>query len=92
MLTLPWMKEPTDGIVTVMMLLETLVKLSDRTFDPVPVPLGGWASSPRLRSMMKLAPSDRVMPVPTLSRLRSRPMVMPVPGPLRSMLLATSSV
>ena len=70
----------------------TFVKLSDRTLEPVPVPLGGWLTSPRLRPMLKLAPLDRVMLPPTLSRSRSRPMLMPVPVPLRSMPLSTSSV
>ena len=32
----------------------TVVKLSVRTLEPVPVPLGGWLTRPRLRPMMKL--------------------------------------
>ncbi len=74
------------------MLLATLVKLSDRMLEPVPVPLGGWGTRPRLRPIVKLAPSARVIPPPTLSKFRSRPMLMPVPAPLRLIPLSTSSV
>ena len=72
--TLPWINAPTGGIDTVMIVFATLVKLSVRTFEPVPVPLGGWLTRPRLRPMIEIGAVGELMLPPTLSRFRSRPM------------------
>ena len=85
MMRLPWMKLPTGaGSDTLTVVFSRVLKLSVRTLEPVPVPLGGWGTRPRLRPILNTAPLDSVMPVPTLSRFRSRPMKMPVPAPLTS--------
>ena len=68
------------------------LKLSVRTLEPVPVPLGGWLTSPRFRPIEKTAPFESCRSPPTFSRLTSRPTKMPVPAPLRSMPPSTSRV
>ena len=38
------------------MVFASVLKLSSRTLDPVPVPLGGWFTSPRFRPIENTAP------------------------------------
>ena len=78
--------------MTLIVVFAMELKLSVRMFVPVPVPLGGWDTSPRLRPIEKTAPSESWMLPPTLSRFRSRPMKIPVPAPLKSMPLRMSRV
>ena len=49
MITLPWMKLPTDGgSDTVIVVFVRVLKLSSRTLEPVPVPLGGCGHQPEV--------------------------------------------
>src|SRR5262249_7027130 len=62
MTTLPWMKAPSEGgVVRVVIVFPRVLKLSVRTLEPLPVPLGGWLIRPRSRPIRNFDPPDSVM-------------------------------